>query len=213
MQSMEGSSSPGVASGPMPGVRGASEITVDKIDFDEQYASTGDHKTALPRRPSNRRQGYGADLFDFRAAGFRPCGQVSDRFRAARGGPAARSAVHEGWVSPFCYVVLRGPKARFLGLGFSVATLEDLNRLAAYADASSVEDVVWPGGGKRVRMTDPAGFQVDAIWGQSVAEVLPHRAAIKTNSPDQIVRARQHATSALYAAGHHEAGSRAPRGP
>ena len=90
--------------------------------------------------------------------------------------------------APYCYVVQHGPQARFVGLGLSVASLDDLNKLAACPDASPVEDVDWPGGGKRVRMIDPAGFRVDAIWGQSSVEPLPHRAAIKLNEPDNVVR-------------------------
>ncbi len=90
--------------------------------------------------------------------------------------------------APYCYVVQHGPQARFVGLGLSVASLDDLNKLAACPDASPVEDVDWPGGGKRVRMIDPAGFRVDAIWGQSSVEPLPHRAAIKLNEPDNFVR-------------------------
>ena len=59
------------------------------------------------------------------------------------------------------------PKARFLGLGFTVASLDDLIKLAAFSEASPIEDIDWPGGGKRVRMTDPAGLRVDAVWGQT----------------------------------------------
>ncbi len=90
--------------------------------------------------------------------------------------------------SPYCYVVLRGPEARFVGLGLSVESLDDLNKLAACPEGSPIEDVDWPGGGKRVSMVDPAGFRVDAIWGQSAVAPLPHRAAIKLNEPDHFVR-------------------------
>ena len=43
--------------------------------------------------------------------------------------------------APDCYVVERGPQARFVGLGLSVASLDDLTKLAAYLDASLIEDV------------------------------------------------------------------------
>ena len=65
--------------------------------------------------------------------------------------------------APYCYVALRGSKAQFLGLGFTVASLDDLIKLAAFSEASPIEDIDWPGGGKRVRMTDPAGLRVDAV--------------------------------------------------
>src|SRR5271166_2672725 len=45
-----------------------------------------------------------------------------------------------------------------------------------------------PGGGRRVRLTDPAGFRVDAIAGRASVESLPHRAPIMLNAPDNIIR-------------------------
>ena len=90
--------------------------------------------------------------------------------------------------APYCYVALRGPKARFVGLAFTVASLDDLNKLAAFPEASLVETIDWPGGGKRVRMKDPAGLRVDILWGQEPAPTLPHRAAIKMNEPENLVR-------------------------
>jgi catechol 2,3-dioxygenase-like lactoylglutathione lyase family enzyme len=44
------------------------------------------------------------------------------------------------------------------------------------------------GGGYVVQLTDPSGFQVDAIWGQSPAEALPHRQPLSFNSVDAAVR-------------------------
>ena len=90
--------------------------------------------------------------------------------------------------APYCYVVVRAELPRFAGLGFTVASLDDLRELSRIPGASAIEDIDWPGGGQRVRLIDPAGFRVDAVWGQTPAQPLAHRAPIALNAPDRIVR-------------------------
>ena len=90
--------------------------------------------------------------------------------------------------APYCYVAVRAEQPRFAGLGFTVASLDDLRKLSRIPGASAIEDIDWPGGGRRVRLTDPAGFRVDAVWGQTPAQPLAHRAPIALNAPDRIVR-------------------------
>ncbi|TCK84029.1 VOC family protein [Paraburkholderia sp. BL9I2N2] len=90
--------------------------------------------------------------------------------------------------APFCYVVRRAAKARFVGLGLRVNDMIDLRMLSRLPDASDVEPSNWPGGGHRVRLTDPSGFRVDAICGQIPAAALPHRAPLPFNSVDAAVR-------------------------
>lgn len=86
--------------------------------------------------------------------------------------------------SPCCYVVHRAPAARFVGPAFTVASRDDLARLAALPGASAIAPTGLPGGGERVRLTDPSGFTVDAVWGQTPAAPLPHRAPLPRNGPD-----------------------------
>src|SRR5579859_5199553 len=88
----------------------------------------------------------------------------------------------------FCYVVRQAPKARFVGFGLRVDSRADLDALAGVPGASMVEASDWPGGGHRVRLTDPSGFRVDAIAGQTRADTLPHRAPLPFNSVDAPVR-------------------------
>ncbi len=76
--------------------------------------------------------------------------------------------------APYIYVAQRADKARFLGTGFIVAQEEDLHRVAA-ATGAGVEDVDGPGGGRRVRLVDPDGFEVDLVWGREAVERLPTR--------------------------------------
>src|SRR5262249_9066250 len=53
----------------------------------------------------------------------------------------------------------------FVGLAYYAASLEDLKRLAAAPGASAVESVDEPGGGKRVRLREPNGYQVEVLYG------------------------------------------------
>jgi catechol 2,3-dioxygenase-like lactoylglutathione lyase family enzyme len=88
----------------------------------------------------------------------------------------------------YCYIVERASKPRFVGLGLTVDSDDALARLAKLPDASGIESVSLPGGGRRVRLTDPAGLRVDAIAGRTSVESLPHRAPIMLNAPDNIIR-------------------------
>ena len=90
--------------------------------------------------------------------------------------------------APFCYVVRRADKARFVGLGLQLESVAELEALSRVPGASAAESLGWPGGGRRVRLTDPSGFQVDAVFGQSPVEALPHRRALPFNSTDAMLR-------------------------
>lgn len=90
--------------------------------------------------------------------------------------------------SHFCYVVRKASKARFVGFGLNVASRADLETLRKLPGASELERSAFPGGGYAVRLTDPSGFQVDAIWGQAPAFELPHRQPLPFNSVDATVR-------------------------
>ncbi len=90
--------------------------------------------------------------------------------------------------APYCYVVQNAEKPRFVGLGLEAETHADLEALSKLAGASAIEKTTWPGGGDRVRLTDPSGFRVDAIFGQSAAPELPHRPPLPLNSVDAPAR-------------------------
>ncbi|MEZ4432650.1 MAG: VOC family protein [bacterium] len=89
---------------------------------------------------------------------------------------------------PVLYTCLRGP-ARFLGLAF---TAEDaaLDRLAA-AERVAVAPNDAPGGGRRVRLWDPQGWQVDVIAGRApipCPPAAPLTAADRINTPLRLDR-------------------------
>ncbi|MEM5421037.1 MULTISPECIES: VOC family protein [Paraburkholderia] len=90
--------------------------------------------------------------------------------------------------SHFCYVVRRASKARFVGFGLQVGGRAELDALAKLPDASEVERSALPGGGYVVRLTDPSGFAIEAVWGQAPASSLPHRLPLPFNSVDATVR-------------------------
>ena len=79
---------------------------------------------------------------------------------------------------PFCYVVRKADEPRFVGLGLEVETRADLEALPRLPGASAIEALTWPGGGKVVRLTDPSGFRVDAVFGRAAAPELAASSAL-----------------------------------
>lgn len=53
----------------------------------------------------------------------------------------------------------------FLGIALQAASADDLERIAGTAGASPVEPIDEPGGGRRVRLTDPNGIAIDVVHG------------------------------------------------
>lgn len=69
---------------------------------------------------------------------------------------------------PFVHVTEPG-EAKFLAMGLRAETIADLEKLAD-AEGVTVEDLNEPGGGKIVRLTDPDGYGVEVVAGQSKGE-------------------------------------------
>ena len=78
--------------------------------------------------------------------------------------------------------------AAALGFGLRARSADDLAKLAAELGVR-VEDNPEPGGGRRVRVKDPAGFIVDVIHGQKTLEAITHREPIAANP---IINRRRH---------------------
>ena len=76
---------------------------------------------------------------------------------------------------PYVYQVTRGPRARFIGLGLSVPSADDLQRLSK-TFSRPIERAAGPGGGSVVRLIDPEGVEVDVLHGVAPSEPLPTRA-------------------------------------
>lgn len=62
---------------------------------------------------------------------------------------------------------------RFIGLAYYAASEDELGKLAKMSGASGIETMDEPGAGKRVRLTDPHGFQIEVIHGLDALEPLP----------------------------------------
>jgi hypothetical protein len=75
----------------------------------------------------------------------------------------------------------------FIGLAFYAASEDDLKKIAKVPGASGIENIDEPGGGKRVRLKEPNGYQVEVVWGiQQLEPIKVHRDPV--NSGDEPLR-------------------------
>jgi catechol 2,3-dioxygenase-like lactoylglutathione lyase family enzyme len=84
----------------------------------------------------------------------------------------ARGSDPEPWI----HHTAAGP-AGFAGVGFDAASEADLEAAAKLEGGSAIEPLDGPGGGQRVRFTDPDGNSVEVVYGREpAAELVPPRA-------------------------------------
>src|SRR5712691_1700275 len=62
---------------------------------------------------------------------------------------------------------------RYIGIAVHAASYDDLERMSRVEGASAIEDIDEPGGGKRVRLTDPDGYQVEIVHGMALLPKIP----------------------------------------
>jgi catechol 2,3-dioxygenase-like lactoylglutathione lyase family enzyme len=74
--------------------------------------------------------------------------------------------------SPYVHVTERGD-AGFRGVAFEAASADDLDAAAGLEGASAPAKIDAPGGGRRVRFTDPDGFAVEVVHGREEPPALP----------------------------------------
>ena len=80
------------------------------------------------------------------------------------------------------HVTEKGDPA-FVGLAYHASSEDDLKRLAGSPGASAVESIDEPGGGKRVRLREPNGYQVEVVWGmEQLAQIPVPRDPMNTGS-------------------------------
>jgi catechol 2,3-dioxygenase-like lactoylglutathione lyase family enzyme len=71
----------------------------------------------------------------------------------------------------------------FIGMAYYAASEEDLHKVARVPGASGVEDIDEPGGGKRVRLKEPNGYQIEVVWGiQQLPPIPVSRAPMNTGT-------------------------------
>ena len=92
------------------------------------------------------------------------------------------SAVYSRTAGPahHAHIAEAGPENATIGFGLYARSAADL-ALVAERVGRPVENNPEPGGGQRVRFTDPAGFVVDVIHGQAQHAALPVRDPIPAN--------------------------------
>ena len=71
------------------------------------------------------------------------------------------------------HVTEKADDAGFVGFAYHAASEEDLARVATAPGASAVEALDEPGGGKRVRLREPNGYQVEVRAGPRGAAADP----------------------------------------
>src|SRR5580692_6408567 len=62
---------------------------------------------------------------------------------------------------------------RLVGFAYEASNEEDLHRLTRIAGASQVEPIDEPGGGRRVRLTEPNGYQIEVVYGIAPVHPIP----------------------------------------
>ncbi len=74
------------------------------------------------------------------------------------------------------HVVEQG-EPTFIGFAVYASSEDDLKALTTSPDASDIESINEPGGGKRVTLTDPDGFQIEVIYREATHAPLPQDSA------------------------------------
>lgn len=85
------------------------------------------------------------------------------------------------------HVTHLGP-SRFIGLAFYVDSEDGLEAIATAPGASDIEHIDEPGGGKRVRLTDPLGYTIEVICGLQQLEPLPTSSLVLNTGADKLRR-------------------------
>ena len=79
---------------------------------------------------------------------------------------------------------------KFVGFAYYADSEDDLKRIATAPGASGIETIDEPGGGKRVRLTEPNGYQVEVVHGIAAVEPIALKPRQKLNSgEDPLARA------------------------
>ncbi|MFZ0841521.1 MAG: glyoxalase, partial [Xanthobacteraceae bacterium] len=79
--------------------------------------------------------------------------------------------------------------SKFVGFAYHAASEDDLKRLAKAPGASGVEHLDEPGGGQRVRLTEPNGYQIEVIYGMEKLAPIPVKRQRVNSGPEPLARA------------------------
>src|ERR1700692_1350253 len=82
----------------------------------------------------------------------------------------------------------------FIGFAWGAASEDDLKAIAKFPGASGIENIDEPGGGKRVRLTEPNGYTIEIVHGIAplppiqVARQAINTAAAPLNRAGEVIR-------------------------
>src|ERR1700755_1347395 len=62
---------------------------------------------------------------------------------------------------------------KFVSIAYPAASEDALKPLAKAPGATGIENMDEPGGGKRVRLTEPNGYQIEVVWGMEQVAPIP----------------------------------------
>lgn len=77
---------------------------------------------------------------------------------------------------------------KFVGFAFHADSEEDLERLTDFPDASGIETIDEPGGGRRVRMTEPNGYQIEVVCNLDSVPAIPISRQAHNTGPEPLRR-------------------------
>src|SRR5215208_8195296 len=100
------------------------------------------------------------------------------------------TALYMRGTDPFHHIhVTEKGDPKFVGFAYYAASEDDLHRLAKAPGASDVESIDEPGGGKRVRLTEPNGYQIEVVYGMEQLPEIPIRRQQLNSGPSPLARA------------------------
>ncbi|MBI2203487.1 MAG: catechol 1,2-dioxygenase [Candidatus Rokubacteria bacterium] len=104
-------------------------------------------------------------------------------FGMIRSARTDRALYMRGTDAPHHIHVTEQGDPRFVGFAYEVASEHDLDRAATAPGASAVEKIDEPGGGKRVRLREPNGYQIEVVHGiERLAPIPTDRDPMNTGS-------------------------------
>jgi catechol 2,3-dioxygenase-like lactoylglutathione lyase family enzyme len=77
----------------------------------------------------------------------------------------------------------------FVGLAYHAADEDDLRRVAKAPGASALEEIDEPGGGTRVRLREPNGYQIEVVHGMATLDPVPVQRDPMNTGPEPLRRA------------------------
>ncbi|MGZ5916318.1 MAG: VOC family protein [Methyloceanibacter sp.] len=125
----------------------------------------------------------------FRAPDLDVMEEFLTRFGLVRSDRTSTALYMRGTDPPHHVHVTEKGDPKVVGLAYYAPSEEDLVRLAKAPGASAVENIDEPGGGKRVRLREPNGYQIEVVHGITTLPPIPARRQRLNSGDEPIARA------------------------